>query len=130
VGEEPGLRSDWIDTGKPGGNRIVVQAGQIVDVLDSETGRRLRRFEFPGEDWNWAAPMWHPDGRHFTAIREEGIRSRSIWEFDADTGERKLVAQFSGRFHPLFRVGWGPNQKTLILHRNEINSHIVLLENF
>ncbi|MCI0404392.1 MAG: DPP IV N-terminal domain-containing protein, partial [Acidobacteria bacterium] len=117
-------RGDW----SPQGDRFVTWTGDGFEVSDAESGKLL--LSAGGPEWQWAMPVWSPDGRHFSAIRRENYLNDSVWIFDAATGDKRLAAQFQGRFHLIFRVGWGEDGKSLIVNRNESVSHIVLLENF
>ena len=103
-------------------------ASDEFHVFEADTGKLLRRIPAPG--WTWSLPVWSPEGKRFTAIQHDNPRADSLWIFDAETGEKHLAAKFSGRFHGIFRVGWGPGGKFLVVNRQEADSHIVLLENF
>jgi Tol biopolymer transport system component len=122
VSDERGVRGDWI------GDRHVFWAQGFVIVTEAGTGKTLR--EIPMREWTRTLPVWSPDGRRFTAIRSDSYLRDSIWIFDADTGDRRLAAEFPGRFHMIFRAAWGKDAKSLIVQRIETISHIGLIENF
>ena len=66
ITREGGFRGDW----SPVDNRIVHwQAGQL-QVVDVDTGAVLLRV--PAGDLTQTLPVWSPDGRTFSAMREEG----------------------------------------------------------
>ncbi len=124
ITHEGGFRGDW----SPVDNRIVHwQAGQL-QVVDADSGAVLLRV--PAGDLTWTLPVWSPDGRAFSAMREEGFGASSLWIFDARTGERRLAAVLPAGFHTQFRASWDRGGQSLIVNRNKTVSHIVLLENF
>jgi Tol biopolymer transport system component/serine/threonine protein kinase len=124
ITREGGFRGDW----SPVDNRIVFwKAGQL-QVAEVDSGRVL--LKIPAGDLTWTLPVWSPDGRYFSAMREEAHESSSLWLFDAKTGERRLVAKLPAGFHTLFRAAWSGDARFLIVNRDKTISHIVLLENF
>jgi Tol biopolymer transport system component len=124
ITREGGFRGDW----SPVDNRIVYwKAGQL-GVVEADSGRVL--LKIPAGDLTWALPVWSPDGRHFSSMREEPRQSSSLWIFDATTGERRLAAILPEGFHTIFRAGWSKDGRSLIVNRDKTISHIVLLENF
>lgn len=124
ITREGGFRGDW----SPVDNRIVHwQAGQL-QVVNADSGAVLLRV--PARDLAWTLPVWSPDGRTFSAMREEGSGTTSLWTFDARTGERRLAAVLPAKFHALFRASWDRSGQSLIVNRDKTVSHIVLLENF
>jgi Tol biopolymer transport system component len=124
ITHEGGFRGDW----SPVDNRIVFwKAGQL-QVAEADSGKVLLRV--PAGDLFLTLPVWSPDGRYFSAMREEPHDNSSLWIFDAKSGERRLAALLPPGFHTLFRAGWGSDGRSLIVNRNKAISHIVLLENF
>jgi Tol biopolymer transport system component len=109
-------------------NRVVFfKAGQL-QIADADGGKVF--LTIPAGDLTWTMPVWSPDGRQFSAMREEAHASSSLWTFDAKTGERRLVATLPAGFHTLFRASWSGDDRSLIVNRDKTISHIVLLENF
>jgi len=124
ITREGGFRGDW----SPVDNRIVYwKAGQL-QVSDADSGKIL--LTVPAGDLTWTLPAWSPDGRFFSAMREEAHGNSSLWIFDARTGERRLAALLPVGFHTVFRASWGPGGQSLIVNRGKTASHVVLLENF
>jgi len=124
ITREGGFRGDW----SPVDNRIVFwKAGQL-QVAASDSGKVL--LKIPAGDLTWTLPVWSPDGRYFSAMREEAHESSSLWTFDATTGERRLVATLPAGFHTIFRAAWSGDGRSLIVNREKTISHIVLLESF
>lgn len=124
VTREGGFRGEW----SPVDNRIVYwKAGQI-QVFDADSGKVL--LTVPAGDLMWTLPAWSPDGRSFSAIREERRGNSSLWIFDARTGARRLAALLPTGFHTYFRASWGRGGQSLIVNRGRTASRVVLLENF
>ena len=124
ITREGGFRGDW----SPFDNRIVFwKAGQL-QVVEVDSGRVL--LKIPAGDLTWTLPVWSPDGRHFSATREEAHQGSSLWIFDATTGERRLAGTLPAGFHTIFRAAWSGDGRSLIVNRDKTISHIVLLENF
>ena len=124
ITREGGFRGDWTAAD----NRIVFWKAGELQVVDADSGKV--QLKVPAGDLVWTLPVWSPDGRSFSAMREEGHGNSSLWIFDARSGERRLAAILPPGFHTLFRAGWGKDGQSLIVNRNETISHIVLLENF
>ena len=124
ITREGGFRGDW----SPVDNRIVFWTAGQLQVAEVDSGRVL--LKIPAGDLTWTLPVWSPDGRYFSAMREEPHESSSLWLFDAKTGERRLVAKLPAGFHTIFRSAWSGDARSLIVNRDKTISHIVLLENF
>ncbi len=124
ITREGGFRGDW----SPVDNRIVFWKAGELQVVDADSGKVLLRV--PAGDLVLTLPVWSPDGRSFSAMREEPHDNSSLWIFDAKTGERRLAALLPPGFHTIFRAGWTRDGQSLIVNRNKTISHIVLLENF
>jgi Tol biopolymer transport system component len=124
ITQNGGTRGDW----SPVDSRIVYLAPTGLEVADVNSGSVQLSVQIQG--LTWSLPAWSPDGRQFSAIRTGSAISDSIWIFDAQTGQAREAAKFPGRFHMIFRAGWTDDGRSLIVNRNEIVSHIVLLENF
>ncbi len=124
ITREGGFRGDW----SPVDNRIVFWKAGELQVVNADSGKVL--LKVPAGDLVSTLPVWSPDGRSFSAMREEGHGNSSLWIFDAKSGERRLAAVLPPGFHTLFRAGWEKDGKSLIVNRNETSSHIVLLDNF
>ena len=118
------VRADW----SPLDNRVVFFRAGHLQIADTDGGKVL--LTIPAGDLTWTLPVWSPDGRQFSAMREEAHASSSLWSFDAKTGERRLVATLPAGFHTLFRAAWSGDGRSLIVNRDKTVSHIVLLENF
>ncbi len=124
ITREGGFRGEW----SPVDNRIVYWKAGRLQVVDADSGKIL--LTVPAGDLTWTLPAWSPDGRSFSAMREEGHGNSSLWIFDAKTGERRLAAVLPAGFHTVFRASWGPRGQSLIVNRGRTTSHVVLLENF
>jgi serine/threonine protein kinase len=124
ITREGGFRGDW----SPTDNRIVYWKAGELQVAEVDSGRVL--LKIPAADLIWALPVWSPDGRYFSAMREEAHGNSSLWMFDAKTGERRLAAMLPAGFHTIFRAAWSGDGRSLIVNRHREISHIVLLENF
>jgi Tol biopolymer transport system component len=72
------------------------EAGDVVDVVDLETGqsRWLYWLNAEGEPVSAEGVFygWHPNGYEFL-FREDNAPDRGLWLVDARTGEHRLVAQ-------------------------------------
>jgi serine/threonine protein kinase len=113
-----GIWPDW----SPLDNRIVFWSQRGIKVVDTDTSNVLIDIEFPG-----SFPVWSPDAKSFAAVR--GDDGNTIHLFDAATGQSRLAVEFPPNFHMIFRASWRPDGKALIVNRQELVSHIVLIDN-
>ena len=124
ITREGGFRGDW----SPVDNRIVYWKRGQLQVFDADSDKVL--LTVPAGDLTLTLPTWSPDGRSFSAMREEAHENSSLWIFDARTGERRLAALLPPGFHTIFRASWGAGGQSLIVNRDKTITHVVLLENF
>jgi len=129
-----GVRGDW----SPVENKIVYSAGAHVSGGQFALGPRIEVADSDGNvlrtiPWSSAGatlPVWSPDGRRFTAIRNENPDNSSVWVFDAASGAGKLAVKFPGLFRLIFRACWTPDGQGVIVNRQQEVSHIVMIESF
>ncbi|MDW8069362.1 MAG: hypothetical protein RML46_10640 [Anaerolineae bacterium] len=72
------------------------EAGDIVDIVDLETGQSRWLYWLNAEGEPVSAEgvfyRWHPNGYEFR-FREDNAPDRGLWLVDARTGEHRLIAQ-------------------------------------
>jgi len=125
VSNVPFSRTDW----SPVDNRIAISAGSQsanpdrVKVVDADSGKIL--WEVPSPE---SFPVWSPDGKSLSVVQGDG--GNVIRILDGRTGEGRVAVEFPDNFHMIFRAAWTPDGKSLIVNRQELLSHIVLIENF
>jgi Tol biopolymer transport system component len=98
-----------------------------IGIVDSET--KKVSLDLPMADFP-TLPVWSPDGRYLSVVRNDTQDADAIWIVDAQTGQSRLAAKLPPPFHMIFRAGWADHGKSVIVNRTENISHIVLLENF
>jgi Tol biopolymer transport system component len=115
------FRLDW----SPVDNRIAyrVEPTGTIRAVDADTGKIVLESAFYG-----SFPVWSPDGSTLAVV--EGEAGNRIFVLDARTGASRLAVQFPEDFHMIFRASWTPDGKSLIVNRQEVRSHIVLIEGF
>jgi Tol biopolymer transport system component len=117
---DTGYRADW----SPSGDRIAATDDVTgAGILDAATGKKLRALN-PSPYF----PIWSPDGMKIAAI--QNARTNEIYLYDPETGEGKLAVEFPKDFNAAFKACWTADGKSLIISRQDLRSHIVLLENF
>jgi TolB protein len=124
------FRGDWIRLPDGSGTRIVSTLGGDggVRIFDVERRRVVRDVRFAGD--SLALPVFSSDGRSFSVSLREGRNREAIWIYDVETGEGRVAARFPERFRFLFRAAWTDGDRTLVVNRYDVISHIALIDNF
>lgn len=125
VGRNPGFfRGDW----SPDGRTIAgYRDSGDLQLLDIATGSYK---VLAGGRWSWALPVWNRSGTKVAAARPENAISDAVWILDVRTGDAKKAAVFHRPFHIVFRTPFTPDERAVIVNREQMVSNIVLLENF
>lgn len=125
VGRKAGFfRGDW----SPDGRTIVgYRDSGDLQLLDVATGSYK---VLAGGRWSWALPVWNRSGTKVAAARPESAISDALWILDVRTGDAKKAAVFHRPFHIVFRTPFTPDERAVIVNREQTVSNIVLLENF
>jgi Tol biopolymer transport system component len=102
--------------------------GNGIRLIDSERRSVVweERFDVGGP----SAPMFSPDGRFISVVRQESRDRDAIWVYEAATGKGRVAARFPEPFRMYFRACWADDGKALVVNRYQTISHIVLFDRF
>jgi Tol biopolymer transport system component len=107
-----------------------VESGEIVDIIDQQTGESLWLHWLTDKGDPVSASGffygWHPNGYEFL-FREDNAPDHGLWLVDARTGENKLIAQ-----QPTWDISGAaisPDGQRLIYATNTFDVHQIWMAN-
>jgi eukaryotic-like serine/threonine-protein kinase len=121
------FRGDWIRQSPDDRTWLVTSpVGNGIQVIDFEQRKIIWEERFEGA----GLPMFSPDGRLISIVRQESRDRDAIWVYDANTGKGRVAVRFPEPFKMLFRACWVDDGQALVVNRYQTISHIVLFDRF
>ena len=119
------FRGDWMRR-PDGGTSIVTtrESAGIAELIDGETHAVVWTNSQPSP--GTGMPMFSPDGRVISVAARQSRDRDVIWVLDASTGAAKLAARLP--FHVTFRANWIDNGTAFLVNKEQLESHIVLVD--
>ena len=123
-GGPAGLRGD----ASPVDDRLVYWDNDAIRLIDASGAESVR---LPASaELRWSLPVFSPDGRFFTALKQERPGNRAVWLFDAITGAGRPLVRFPAGFEAMFRAGFADGGTSLVVNRMDTPSNVVLVGGF
>jgi Tol biopolymer transport system component len=122
---DEGIRGDWIK--RPDGEGTwIATASSSVHLIDVE--RRALVWASPLDGTGFAMPMFSRDGRSISAVFTEGRDHTVVRIFDAATGQSRDAVKLP--FLGVFRANWVDDDRALLVNRQDLVRHTVMLDHF
>jgi hypothetical protein len=75
-----------------------------------------------------ATPVFRADGRGISVLVQEETNQGILLVLETTTGDARTLARLP--FPALFRAAWVDNDRAVIVNRQQVQSHIVLFDQF
>ena len=123
------FRGDWI--GKPDGSGSLI----VTNVFGTELGLRLldvegRRVLWQRGSGSGVMPMFSGNGRQVSVATPDGRDRHAITVYEVASGTSRVAVRFPQPFRIAFRVSWTDNDRAFVFNRQQLISHVVMLDNF
>ena len=120
------FRGDWIRRPDGDGTWLVSLVGSRLRLIDFERRTLVWEERFEGA----GLPMFSPDGRFISVVRQESRDRDAIWVYETATGKGHVAVRFLEPFKMVFRACWVDDGKALVVNRSQTISHVVLFDRF